>query len=58
VSGVGFTIKLVERLRHEYGDVIAGIKDSGGDFKYTESLIKLLSADGFQVLAGEEVVVD
>lgn len=40
VSGVPIGHALLERLLKAYPKVIAGIKDSGGDWQHTQSLIK------------------
>lgn len=38
LSGVPYTQALVERLRREFGSVIAGLKDSSGDLEYARSI--------------------
>ncbi len=40
VAGVPITHGLLERLLKAYPKTIAGIKDSGGDWAHTESLIR------------------
>src|SRR5690606_17594140 len=57
VSQVGISHELIERLLKAYPGVVAGIKDSGGDWKHTESLIRHFQPEGFQVFAGTETVL-
>ena len=45
----------LERLAKEYPKTIVGMKDSSGDWPYTESVIKLLAPSGFRVYAGSEI---
>jgi 4-hydroxy-tetrahydrodipicolinate synthase len=40
MSGVPITLSLIARLRDRYGEIIAGLKDSGGDWQHTERLLK------------------
>ncbi|TFJ80854.1 hypothetical protein NSK_007809 [Nannochloropsis salina CCMP1776] len=62
VSGVGISHSLIERLMKAYPGIIAGIKDSAGDWKHTASLIthfgKGLVTEGsgayLRVFAGSE----
>ncbi|RUR32263.1 dihydrodipicolinate synthase family protein [Vreelandella nanhaiensis] len=54
VAQVPLSIELVERLRQRYPDVFVGIKDSGGDWAFTRSLIERLSPQGFEIFAGSE----
>jgi 4-hydroxy-tetrahydrodipicolinate synthase len=53
VSQVGISVELVERLTRAYPDVIAGIKDSSGDWNNTLALIERRGAD-FRVFSGSE----
>ena len=53
VSQVGISVELVERLTRAYPDIIAGIKDSSGDWHNTLSLIERGGAD-FRVFSGSE----
>lgn len=57
VTQVGISHALIERLLKRYPNVIAGIKDSGGDWENTASLIRNFSPEGFQVFAGTETVL-
>jgi len=52
LSAVPITLTLIERLKKRYGDVIAGLKDSGGDWAYSDALLKALP--GFGVFSGSE----
>ncbi|MBU3562616.1 MULTISPECIES: dihydrodipicolinate synthase family protein [unclassified Polynucleobacter] len=55
VTKVTLSLSLLERLAKEYPKTVVGMKDSSGDWSYTESVIKLLSPSGFRVYAGSEV---
>ena len=52
MSGVPFSHALIERLLKKYPDVIAGIKDSSGDFENMRSMAAHFP--GFDVFAGTE----
>jgi 4-hydroxy-tetrahydrodipicolinate synthase len=55
VSGVGVPSKVLGRLRNRYGSVIAGVKDSTGDF---ESFLKFRrDAPDVPALVGAEVLI-
>lgn len=55
VTKINLSLSLLERLHKEYSKTVVGIKDSSGDWSYTESVIKLLAPSGFRVYAGSEV---
>ncbi|MBU3620506.1 dihydrodipicolinate synthase family protein [Polynucleobacter sp. CS-Odin-A6] len=55
VTKINLSLSLLERLHKEYSKTVVGIKDSSGDWAYTESVIKLLAPSGFRVYAGSEV---
>lgn len=55
VTKLTFSLSLLERLTKEFPNTIVGMKDSSGDWAYTESVIKLLAPSGFRVYAGSEV---
>jgi 4-hydroxy-tetrahydrodipicolinate synthase len=55
VTKINLSLSLLERLTKEYPKTIIGMKDSSGDWAYTESVIKLLAPSGFRVYAGSEV---
>jgi len=57
VAAVGISHDLVERLLKRYPKVIAGIKDTGGDWNYTVNMIDRFSSDGFDVFAGTETIL-
>jgi 4-hydroxy-tetrahydrodipicolinate synthase len=54
ITKVGFSLPLLERLVAAYPNTVVGIKDSSGDWAYTESVIKTLAPSGFRVYAGSE----
>jgi 4-hydroxy-tetrahydrodipicolinate synthase len=54
VAQVGIGPKLVERLLSAYPRVVAGMKDSSGDFENTRRMIELFAKDGFDVFVGSE----
>jgi 4-hydroxy-tetrahydrodipicolinate synthase len=54
VAQVGFSPKLVERLLRAYPKVIAGMKDSSGDFANTRTMLENFANDGFDVFVGSE----
>lgn len=54
VAQVPLSITLIERLRQHYPGVFVGIKDSGGDWEFTQALIDRFSSQGFDVFAGSE----
>jgi 4-hydroxy-tetrahydrodipicolinate synthase len=53
VAQVGLSINLIARLLHAYPQVIAGIKDSSGDWENTSAMLKE-DWDDFRVFAGSE----
>ncbi|BDX21993.1 dihydrodipicolinate synthase family protein [Polynucleobacter sp. TUM22923] len=55
VTKINLSLSLLERLTKEYPQTVVGMKDSSGDWEYTESVIKLLAPSGFRVYAGSEV---
>ncbi len=55
VTKINLSLSLLERLTKEYPKTVVGMKDSSGDWAYTESVIKLLAPSGFRVYAGSEV---
>jgi 4-hydroxy-tetrahydrodipicolinate synthase len=55
VTKINLSLSLLERLAKEYPKTVVGMKDSSGDWSYTESVIKLLAPSGFRVYAGSEV---
>jgi 4-hydroxy-tetrahydrodipicolinate synthase len=55
VTKINLSLSLLERLAKAYPKTVVGMKDSSGDWAYTESVIKLLAPSGFRVYAGSEV---
>jgi 4-hydroxy-tetrahydrodipicolinate synthase len=41
LSGVAYTVELVQRLRKEFGGRIAGLKDSSGDLDYARKIVAI-----------------
>jgi 4-hydroxy-tetrahydrodipicolinate synthase len=54
VSQVPITLGLVERLLKAYPGRMAGMKDSGGDWKNTQAFLDAFAKSGFDVFAGSE----
>jgi 4-hydroxy-tetrahydrodipicolinate synthase len=52
LSGVPITLTLIEKLLTRYPGIIAGIKDSGGDFANTKAMLDRFQ--GFRVFCGSE----
>lgn len=57
VAQVGISFGLIERLLMRYPGVIAGIKDSSGDWHHTAALLKEFQNPGFDVFAGTETLL-
>jgi 4-hydroxy-tetrahydrodipicolinate synthase len=55
VAQVPLTLALIERLLREYPGVVAGIKDSSGDWSNTEAMLQRFQSDAFDVFCGSEV---
>ena len=55
VTKISLSMALLERLVKAYPNTVVGMKDSSGDWAYTESVIKLLAPEGFRMYAGSEV---
>jgi 4-hydroxy-tetrahydrodipicolinate synthase len=54
VSQVAITPRLVERLLAKYPRIIAGMKDSSGDWANTKTMLDNFAKEGFDVFAGAE----
>ena len=54
VSQVPIGLALIERLLARYPGVIAGIKDSSGDWSNTRAMLERFAARGFDVFSGSE----
>lgn len=57
VAQVGISEDLIARLLKRYPQAIAGIKDTGGDWAYTERIIDSFTPQGFEVFAGTETIL-
>jgi 4-hydroxy-tetrahydrodipicolinate synthase len=55
VSQVAITLGLIERLLSKYPGIVAGVKDSSGDWSNTRSMLDAFAKEGFDVFAGSEV---
>jgi 4-hydroxy-tetrahydrodipicolinate synthase len=55
VSQVPITLALIERLLGKYPGIVAGVKDSSGDWSNTKAMLDAFAKDGFDVFAGSEV---
>jgi 4-hydroxy-tetrahydrodipicolinate synthase len=54
VSQVSITLPLIERLLSKYPGIVAGAKDSSGDWSNTKAMLDAFAKDGFDVFAGSE----
>jgi 4-hydroxy-tetrahydrodipicolinate synthase len=54
VSQVPISLALIERLLHAYPGIIAGIKDSSGDWANTSAMLERFQPQGFDIFAGSE----
>ena len=57
VSGVGLPLPLIERLRRDYPASVAGMKDSGGNWNYTEAVLAAMAGSGFEFYCGSEAIL-
>ena len=55
VSQVPITLGLIEKLLAKYPGIVAGAKDSSGDWSNTQAMLDAFAKDGFDVFAGSEV---
>src|SRR5947199_6812521 len=55
VSQVAITVGLVGRLLSKYPGIVAGLKDSSGDWNNTKAMLDAFAKQGFDVFAGSEV---
>ena len=55
VTQVPITLALIERLLKRYPEVIAGAKDSSGDWNNSKAMIDNYAANGFDVFPASEV---
>ena len=54
VAQVPITLTLIERLLKAYPGVIAGVKDSSGNWPNTQAMLEQFQPHGFDVFAGSE----
>jgi 4-hydroxy-tetrahydrodipicolinate synthase len=54
VSQVAITLPLIERLLKDYPGVVAGAKDSSGDWNNTQAYLVNFASQGFDVFPGSE----
>jgi 4-hydroxy-tetrahydrodipicolinate synthase len=54
VSQVPITLPLIGRLLQRYPGIIAGVKDSSGDWSNTKAMLDQFQPQGFDVFAGSE----
>jgi len=54
VSQVPITVGLIERLLKAYPGIVAGAKDSSGDWSNTQAYLANFASQGFDVFAGSE----
>ena len=59
MSQTPLSLSLIERLLKAYPATIAGIKDSSGDWKYLQAMLKLLLKDwpDFRIFCGSETLL-
>ena len=55
VSNVAISLDLIDRLLSRYPDIVAGAKDSSGDWKNTKAMLDRFKDRGFDVFPGSEV---
>src|SRR2546425_11762766 len=55
VAQVPITLGLIERLLSKYPGIVAGVKDSSGDWSNTRAMLDAFAKEGFDVFAGSEV---
>jgi 4-hydroxy-tetrahydrodipicolinate synthase len=54
VSQVPISLNLIGRLRSKYPGIVAGAKDSSGDWNNTKAMLDEFGKDGFDVFPGSE----
>ena len=55
VSQVPISLRLIEKLLTKYPRIVAGLKDSSGEWSNTKAMLDAFAKDGFDVFAGSEV---
>jgi 4-hydroxy-tetrahydrodipicolinate synthase len=54
VSRISITLSLIERLLNRYPGIVAGVKDSSGDWNNTRAMLEQFQPRGFDVFSGSE----
>jgi 4-hydroxy-tetrahydrodipicolinate synthase len=54
IAIVPFSFSLIEKLIAHYPEIVAGIKDSSGEWEHTRQLIERFAKPGFDVFPGNE----
>src|SRR4249920_3884042 len=54
VSQIGISLGLIERLLKKYPGIVAGVKDSSGDWTNTKAMLDAFAKSGFDVFSGSE----
>jgi 4-hydroxy-tetrahydrodipicolinate synthase len=54
VSQIPISLNLIEKLIAKYPGIVAGVKDSSGDWANTKAMLDNFSKGGFDVFAGSE----
>jgi 4-hydroxy-tetrahydrodipicolinate synthase len=54
VSQIPISLALIERLLSKYPGIVAGVKDSSGDWSNTKAMLDNFAKGGFDVFAGSE----
>lgn len=54
VAQVGITLALIEKLLKKYPGIVAGVKDSSGNWDNTKAMLDQFATSGFDVFAGSE----
>ena len=57
VSNVPITLTLIERLMKAFPGIIAGVKDSSGNWDNTAAMLRNFQPHGFDVFAGTETIL-
>jgi len=55
VSQVAISLNLIERLLGKYPGIVAGVKDSSGEWSNTKAMLDAFAKEGLDVFAGSEV---
>jgi 4-hydroxy-tetrahydrodipicolinate synthase len=54
VSQIPITLNLIEKLLSKYPGIVAGLKDSSGDWNNTKAMLDAFAKGGFDIFAGSE----